>query len=86
MTMLKITLFCVLCNAIYLRGLRLIKNNIIFHILYIIAISLCPVFLKRIDFYIAPCYEKRGVLIGQLSSALWLAENTSSVWRKCYAV
>ncbi len=55
-----------------LRGLRF-KKHIIFHILYIIVAPHCPAFLKLIDFYKAQHSEKRG-LIGQLSSALWLAE------------
>ncbi len=66
-------------------GLRL-KKHIIFHIPYIIVPPLCPSFLKCVDFYKAHCSEKRGVL--------WLAsypvhcdwQNTSSVWRKCYAL
>ncbi len=48
-----------------LLGSRL-KKHIIFHILYIIVAPLCPAFLKR--------WEARCSLIGQLSSALWLAE------------
>ncbi len=60
------------------------KKLIVFHILYIIVASLCPVFLKHADFYRAHHSEKRGVL--------WLASytvrcdwpNTSSVRRKCY--
>ncbi len=56
-----------------LRGLRL-KKHIIFHILYIIVAPLCSAFLKCADFYKAHRSEKRGALIGQLSSALWLAE------------
>ncbi len=63
-----------------------VKKNMIFHILYIIVAPLCPAFLKCIDFYKAHCSEKHGVL--------WLASypvccdwlNTSSVWRKCYAL
>ncbi len=51
-----------------------------FHILFIIFATLCPAFLKRVDFYKAHHSEKRGML--------WLASycvNTSSVRRKCYA-
>ncbi len=60
-----------------------VKKLIIFHILYIIVAPLCPVFLKRVDFYKAHHSEKRA-LIGQLSSALWLAEYLK-LRRKCYA-
>ncbi len=38
------------------------------------AVDYVSSFLKRVDFYKAHRSEKRGVLIGQLSSALWLAE------------
>ncbi len=55
-----------------LCGLRF-KKHIIFHILYITVAPLCPAFLKRIDFYKA-FWEAKRALIGQLSSALWLAE------------
>ncbi len=58
MTLLKITLFCVMqC----LCGLRF-KKHIIFHIRYIIVAPLCPAFLKRVDFYRAHHSEKRSVL------------------------
>ncbi len=50
-------------------------KNFIFQILYIIVAPLCPAFLKHVDFCKAHRSEKRDVLwIGQLSSALWLAE------------
>ncbi len=39
-----------------------VKKHIIFHIPYIIVVTLCPDFLKRGDFYKANRYEKRGVL------------------------
>ncbi len=55
-----------------LCGLRF-KKHIIFHILYIIVAPLCSAFLKHIDYYKAHRSEKCA-LIGQLSSALWLAE------------
>ncbi len=57
MTLLKITLFCVF-GVMQLR----FKKHIIFHILYIIVAPLCPAFLKRVDFYKAHRFEKRGVL------------------------
>ncbi len=50
-----------------------VKKHIIFHMPYIIVAPHCPAFLKFVDFYKAHHSEKRG-LIGQLSSALWLAE------------
>ncbi len=57
-----------------LYGLRLKKYYIIFHILYIIVAPLCSAFLKHVDFYKAQLLRTRRALIGQLSSALWLAE------------
>ncbi len=58
-----------------LRGSRF-KKHIIFHILYIIVAPLCSAFLKRTDFYLqsSSFWEARCALIGQLSSALWLAK------------
>ncbi len=51
------------------------SKNITFHILYIIVAPLCSALLKRVDFYKAHRSEKaRCALIGQQSSALWLAE------------
>ncbi len=61
-------IWCIWCNAMRLCGLRLKK-----HILYIIVAPLCSAFLKHVDFYKAHRSEKCA-LIGQLSSALWLAE------------
>ncbi len=67
--MLKITLFGVFgvmqCIVFTVKK----KKHIIFHIPYIIVAPLCPTFLKSVDFYKAWC-----ALIGQPSSALWLAE------------
>lgn len=57
-----------------LCGLGLKKKKVIFHILHIIVSPLCPTFLEPIDFYKAHHSEKRCMLIGQLSSALLLAE------------
>ncbi len=45
----------------------------IFHILYIIVAPLCPDFLKRF-LQSWTFWEARRALIGQLFSALWLAE------------
>ncbi len=57
-----------------LRGLRF-KKHIIFHIPYIIVAPLCLAFLKHVDFYKAHRSNKAWcALIGQLYSALWLAE------------
>ncbi len=75
----KKNILCIWCNAMSLRGLRF-KKHIIFHIPYIIVASLCPAFLKRVDYYKAHRSEKRGVL--------WLASypvrcdwpNALSVW------
>ncbi len=47
----------------------------IFQILNIIVAPQCPAFLKRVDFLqCSSFWEARRALIGQLSSALWLAE------------
>ncbi len=52
-----------------------VQKHIIFHILYIIVAPLCSAFLKRVDFSQSSSFwEERRALIGQLSSALWLAE------------
>ncbi len=61
MTLLKRTIFCVfgVMQCVYVVKF---KKHIIFHILYIIVVPLCPAFLKRIDFYKAHHSEKRGVL------------------------
>ncbi len=57
-----------------LCGLRF-KKHIIFHILYIIVAPLCPAFLRTRRFLQSSSFwEARRALIGQLSSALWLAE------------
>ncbi len=70
----KNIILCIWCNAMCLRGLRF-KKHIIFHIPYVIVAPLCPAFLKRIDLDKAHHSEKMlCALIGQLSSALWLAE------------
>ncbi len=57
-----------------LHGLRKTKY-LIFHIQYIIVAPLSPAFLKHIDFLQSSSFwNTRCALIGQLSSALWLAE------------
>ncbi len=66
----KNIILCIWCNSMFK-----IKKNIIFHILYIIIDPLCSAFLKRLNFDKAQLFlEARCALIGQLSSALWLAE------------
>ncbi len=75
--LLKRILFCVFgeMQCFYgLRGSRL-KKPIIFHIQYIIVAPLCPAVLKRVHFLQSSSFwEARCSLIGQLTSALWLAE------------
>ncbi len=58
-----------------LRGSRF-KKHIIFHILYIIVAPLGSAFLKCFFQFLqsSSFWEARCALIGQLSSALWLAE------------
>ncbi len=51
-----------------------VQKHIIFHIMYIIVAPLCSAFLKCVNFYKSSFWEARRALIGQLSSALWLAE------------
>ncbi len=58
MTMIKITLFGVMQCLCVLR----FKKHIIFHIPYVIVAPFCPAFLKRVNFYKAHRFEKRGVL------------------------
>ncbi len=61
----KNIILCIWCNAVFMWF-------IIFHILYIIVAPLCSSFLKRIQS--SSFWKTRRALIGQLSSALWLAE------------
>ncbi len=74
MTMLKINIIlCIWCNAMFLRNLSF-KKHIIFHIPYIVVAPLLRFsetrrFLQSSSFWNAWC-----ALIGQLSSAVWLAE------------
>ncbi len=71
----KNIILCIWCNAMCLCGLRL-KKHIIFHILYIIVAPLCSAFLKHRNTFLqsSSFWEARRAMIGQLSSALWLAE------------
>ncbi len=52
------------------------KKHIIFQILYIIVVPLCPVSLKHLVFYNVPPSDKRSLLwLASWHSALWLAEH-----------
>ncbi len=52
------------------------KKPIIFQILYIIAVPLCPATLKHIVFYKAPSSDKHSLLwLASWHSALWLAKH-----------
>ncbi len=52
------------------------KKHIIFQILYIIEVPLCPASLKRVVFYKDPPSDKHSLLwLANWSSALWLAEH-----------
>ncbi len=52
------------------------KKHIIFQILYIIVVPLCPASLKRVIFYKAPPSDKDSLLwLANWHSALWLAEH-----------
>ncbi len=52
------------------------KKHIIFQILYIIAVPLCPASLKHIVFYKAPPSDKCSLLwLASWHNALWLAEH-----------
>ncbi len=68
----KNIILCIWCNVMCLCGLRL-KKHIIFHKPYIIVAPLC---LSETHWFLqnALFWEARCALIGQLSSALWLAE------------
>ncbi len=46
------------------------KKHIIFQILYIIVVPLCPASLKRLVFYKAPPPDKQSALIGQLAQCI----------------
>ncbi len=51
------------------------KKRIIFQILYIIVVPLCPASLKRVIFYKASPSDKRSLLwLASWHSVLWLAE------------
>ncbi len=52
------------------------KKHIIFQILYIIVVPLCPASLKRFVFYKVPTSDKRSLLwLANWHSALGLAEH-----------
>ncbi len=62
-----------------------VKKNIIFQILYIIVVPLCPASLKRVILYKVPPSDKRSLLwLANWHSAFWLAEHQSTS-RKCNA-
>ncbi len=51
------------------------KKHIIFQVLYIIVVPLCPAYLKRV-FYKAPSSDMRSLLwLASWHSALWLAKH-----------
>ncbi len=50
------------------------QKHIIFHISYIIVAPLCPAFLKQWFLQSSLFWKAHCAPIGQLSSALWLAE------------
>ncbi len=53
-----------------------VQKHIIFQILYIIVVPLCPASLKRFVFYKAPPSDKHSLLwLANWLSALWLAEH-----------
>ncbi len=52
------------------------KKHIIFQILYIIVVPLCPASLKRLVFYKVPPSDKHSLLwLANWHRALWLAEH-----------
>ncbi len=52
------------------------KKHIMFQILYIIVVPLCPTSLKRVIFYKAPPSDKHSLLwLVSWPSASWLAEH-----------
>ncbi len=81
---LKIIIWCIWCNRIYWYALML-KKHVIFQILYIIVVPLCPASLKRLVFYKAPSSNNHSVLwLANWPSAVWLAEHHKQ-HRKCNA-
>ncbi len=66
-----------------LCGLRLKKHYFPQTVHYFC--SSIPAFLKRVDFYKAHRYEKRGVLLLASYPVHCDWPNTSSMWQKCYA-
>ncbi len=71
----KRSLFCVFGVTEYVDML-LCSKNIIFQILYIIVVPLCPASLKRIVFYKAAPSNKHTLLwLVNWPSALWSVEH-----------
>ncbi len=72
---LKIIILCIWCNRICWHDL-MFKKHIIFQILYIIVVPLCPASLKHFVFYKAPPSDTHSLLwLASWHSALWLAEH-----------
>ncbi len=75
MLFLKIIILCIWCNRICWHAL-MFKKHIIFQILYIIVVPLCPASLKRFVFYKVPPSDKHSLLwLASWPSALWLTEH-----------
>ncbi len=72
---LKIIILCIWYNRICWHTL-MFKKHIIFQILYIIVVPLCPASLKRFIFYKVPPSDKHSLLwLANWPRALWLAEH-----------
>ncbi len=72
---LKIIILCIWCNRICWHAL-MFRKHIIFQILYIIVVPLCPASLKRFVFYKAPPSDEHRLLwLANWPSALWLAQH-----------
>ncbi len=84
--LLKITLFCVFGVKQCLRGSRFKKHIIFPHTCTLYVAPQCSAFLETRWFLQSSSFwEARCALIGQLFSALWLAEYLK-LWRKCYTL
>ncbi len=67
---LKIIIWCIWCNRICWHAL-MFKKHIIFQILYIIVVPLCPASLKCVIFYKALSFQQvQSALIGQLTQCI----------------
>ncbi len=85
MKMLKITLFCLFGVMQCVYAIKKIKIHIIFHIPlpYIIVAPLLRLSETQRFWQNSSFWNARWALIGQLSSAVWLAEHLKHVM-KCY--